>query len=252
MKVVAASPHQGSMGDPFDPFDPNEWGDKPGCSAFEIALEMRARNALAISAMPVLEVHLAACESCQEYGGRVIRVDASLGAAAAAAIPDWTLMREKMRKTLRQTYRTPLVAGAVALGMLILCSTVNWLFTHRMPSPAWMALSFFATMLGASCGIFFRIRRLRRLLAEPDPVAAHRRWLGMSLKSLRRFNRWAPLYLVLMSLQLAGYYGRFSRGDRQGGASMVLVTVALIAALYVIVSQRRAARRLARELAEMH
>ena len=33
------------MADAFDPFDPDEWGDKPECSAFETALDMRARGA---------------------------------------------------------------------------------------------------------------------------------------------------------------------------------------------------------------
>jgi hypothetical protein len=43
-----------NIADAFDPFDPDEWGDKPVCSAFETALNMRGRGALSASAIPAV------------------------------------------------------------------------------------------------------------------------------------------------------------------------------------------------------
>src|SRR5690349_13513327 len=103
------------MNEGFDPFDPEEWGDRPGCSAFETALEMRERGALAFGAVPVLEAHLGACDACRDHAARLRRIDASLVATVAA--PDWRRLRDKMETALKDTRRTPWLLGCVGLGL---------------------------------------------------------------------------------------------------------------------------------------
>jgi hypothetical protein len=238
------------MAEAFDPFDPDEWGDKPECSAFETALDMRARGALSASAIQVLEAHLAACDSCREYEARSARVDARLGAVAGG--PDWVRLREDFRKGLRRAHRVPIVMAGWIIGVLSLFAALSWLFTGQPPSWRSLTFSFVVTMLVIGCGVFIRIRRLRRMLTEPDPVAAQRRALEASLKTSRHFNRWLPVYLVITLLRVLSAAGKLAQGDRGGGAVLLMGILCFAGVIYAIILQRRRTRQIARELAEMH
>ena len=238
------------MADAFDPFDPDEWGDKPECSAFETALDMQARCVLSASAIPVLEAHLAACDSCRDYEARSARVDASLGVVAGG--PDWLRLREDFGKRLRRAHRMPIVMAGWILGVLSLFSAFSCLFTGQPPSWQSLTMSFAVTMLVIGCGVFIGIRRLRRMLTEPDPVAAQRRALEVSLKSSRHLNRWLPVYLAITLLKVLSGGSQLAQGDRGGGPLLLMGILGFAGMIYAIIWQRRRTRRIARELAEMH
>ena len=234
----------------FDPFDPNEWGDKPGCSAFETALEMRQRGALAPAAVPVLDAHLAACDVCRDHAARLRRIDASL--AATAAPPDARRAREQLDDELKATRRTPWLLAGVGLAMAVLIAA--WLRRFGVPIAQQKWLLLFAPLLFALGGLGSRVRavRLGRLLAEPDFVGAHRRWVEWNLKGTRRL-RWLMLVNgVFAGLQLSGYAQRYDAGDASAGAYVVLSAVGLLGFVFVSIHSWRRARRLAAELAEMH
>jgi hypothetical protein len=211
---------------------------------------MRAQGALPASAIPVLEAHLATCESCREYEARSARVDASLGAPTGGA--DWPRLREEFGKRLRRARRVPLVMAGWILGVSGAFSAVSWLLTGHAPSWQNLVESFVVTMLVIGCGVLVGMRRLRRMLDEPDPVAANRRALERSLKSSRHFSRWMPFYLFIGFVQVLSPYGRLEHGDRRGGSLLVVVILGLVASICAIIWQRRHTRRLARELAEMN
>jgi hypothetical protein len=241
------------MTDALDPFDPAEWGDKPGCSAFETALDMRAKGVLASSATPVLEAHLAACDSCRDYGARSRRVDALFAAASSGPTsPDWLSLHQRLLDRLKETRRTPVLIGGSMLGVLFLWAGLSVFFTEKLP-PVWvLVLTFVSAGLAAGYGLYLRGRRLRRLLAETDVIVAYRRWLEWSLKMSRRMNLWMPIYLLMVQLPVARSYRRLAHGDRRAGAPVILMAVAVALMVATLIFQNRAARRMKRELTELH
>jgi hypothetical protein len=116
------------------------------------------------------------------------RVDASLVATAVA--PDWRGLREKMDAALKETRRTPWLLGGVGIGVAALYSALSLIFTQRLPAMKVFLLSIPLLVAMGVFGTYLRGRRLRRLLAEPDVIAAYRRWVEMGLTSLRRMRWW--------------------------------------------------------------
>jgi len=191
------------MSQGFDPFDPAEWGDKPGCSAFEIALEMRGRGALAPSAVSVLEAHLAACDDCRDHAARLGRVDASL--VASAVSPDARRLRGKLDDELKQSRRAPWVIACIGLAgaamMLLLFARATARHTGLLLFTVLMLL------FSAGFGVLIshtRVLRLRRLLAEPDSIGAYRRWAQSSLKAAR----WVSLAIGFYAFASIGWWRR--------------------------------------------
>jgi len=250
VKVFEWRPHKEGMSEGLDPFDPEEWGDKPGCSAFETALEMRARGVLAPGALPVLDAHLTACDACRDHAARLRRVDASLVATAAA--PDWRRLREKMNAALQETRRTPWLLVCVGLGLAAVYSALSLHFTRRLPPLKVFLLSIPVCVAAGIFGTYLRARRLRRLLAEPDQIAAYRRWIEISLKGLRRMRWWMPLYALWPLFQAVPNYRRYAHGDAASGALALMGIFASLTFAGLIIWSIRQARRLAAELAELH
>ena len=238
------------MSDGFDPFDPEEWGDRPECNAFEAALEMRARGALASDALPVLDAHLTACDACRDYAARLRRVDASLVATAVA--PDWRALREKMDAALKETHRTPWLLACIGVAVAALYSALSMFFTRRLPPVIVLLLPIPLLVSAGVFGVYLRRRRLRRLLAEPDAIAAYRRWVEMGVKGLRRMRWWIPLYSIIPAFRAVGNYQRFAEGDPAFGPFAVMNAVAFLAFIYVMIWCWRHLRRLKAELAELH
>jgi membrane protein YdbS with pleckstrin-like domain len=237
------------VSDTLDPFDPEEWGDKPECSAFETALDMRAQGVLAPTAIPVLEVHLATCDSCREYQARSARVDAVLGIAIAP--PDWVRLREAFGKRLQRARRIPLVMACWILSILGSFVALTWLFTGQLPSWRILAESFVVTMLVIAYGFYVGVRRLRRMLTDPDPIAAERRALETRLRTARAQRWWLPLGLVMAFGQALAGFNQLGDANRNGGAQLVMWLLGAAGIVYVITWLRRDRRRVERELAEL-
>ena len=239
------------MSQGFDPFDPQEWGDKPGCSAFEVALEMRGRGALAAGAVPVLEAHLAACDDCRDHAARLGRVDASLVATAAA--PDVRRLRKKMDDELKESRRTPWMIGGIAFvgiaGMLVLFGRAT--AQHR----GLLVFTLLVLLLTAGVGVLashMRVLRLHRLLAEPDSVGAYRRWAESNLKAARSLPLAMVMNALVIALPMRSNMERYAAGDARAGVYVALGFLAIVfLALVCIISWRRT-RRLKAELAELH
>ena len=235
------------MSQGFDPFDPAEWGDKPGCSAFETALEMRGRGALATGAVPVLDAHLAACDDCRDHGARLGRVDASLFASAAS--PDARRLRAKLDDALKETRRTPQMLAGIGLvaGAAMFC-----LFGGRMAHHKWVLLPIPLVIASAGLGVYIRVLRLRRLLTEPDAVGAYRRWMEWNLKA----TRWLPWAVALnvpgLAFPLRANWHRYAAGNARAGVYVGLGLFAIVGWVVALIMSRRRAHRLSAELAEMH
>jgi hypothetical protein len=236
------------MSQGFDPFDPEEWRDKPGCSAFETALEMRERGALESSAVPVLDAHLEACDACRDHAARLSRVDASL--AATAASPDTRRLRGKLDEALKRSRRTPWVVAGIGL---IAGAATLWLFGGPLLAhPRWFLLTIPLPIVSGSLASYTQVIRLRRLLAEPDAVGAYRRWLEGSLKRMR----WLPLamafYVPVIAFPMRSNWQRYAAGNARAGLYVLMgIFGSVTLALSLIISQRQA-RRMAAELAQMN
>jgi hypothetical protein len=217
-----------------------------------MALEMRARGVLAPSAVPVLEAHLAACDACREYGARSRRVDTLLAGSSATKGTDWALVQAKFLDRLREIRRTYVLLMGAIIGVFLLYAGLSRVFGGRMPPVPVMALVLGTGALGGSIGLLMRRARLRRLLAEPDPVGAYRRWLKWNLKMWSRMKIWMPIYLIFMSWPVVRNHHQWLRGGLRTMAPLVLTVIGWGMMIVALVIQHRAARRMARELAELH
>lgn len=238
------------MSEGFDPFDPDEWGDKPGCSAFETALEMRGRGALAPDAVAVLEVHLGACDACREHAVRLDRIDASL--AATVPLPDARLLRGKMDDALRKTRRAPLMIAGAALVMAAAVQALFWVAgVPTIPVSVWLFA--LVLMLAASyAGLYIGVRRLRRFLAEPDVIGAYRRWLESNMK-LARWLPWSmAMNAVILAPQVRRTLQRVTAGHAREGVYLLLELIGAVLMVVAVVTQWRRVRRMKAELKELH
>ncbi|MES1205323.1 MAG: hypothetical protein ABUS79_05240 [Pseudomonadota bacterium] len=231
----------------FDPFDPEDWGDKPGCTAFETALEMRNRGALAAAAVPVLEAHLAACDACRDHAARLRRVEASL--VVSAPSPDARRLRAKLDAALNQSRRAPWVLTGIGIfGSAAVLSLFGGLLAHHK----WLLLPFPLLIASGGLASYTHVIRLRRLLAEPDTVAAYRRWLQGNLKRMRR----VPWVLVLngpaIAFPMRSNWHRYAAGNMRAGVSLFLGIFAIAALGVTLFLSWRQARQISAELAQMH
>jgi anti-sigma factor RsiW len=236
------------MSQGFDPFDPEEWGDKPGCSAFETALEMRRRGALAPGAVPVLDAHLAACDACRDHALLLGRVDASL-LATAASPPDARRLRAKLDDAFKQSRRAPWIAAGIGL---VGSAALLLIFGRRMAHYRWLLfLNIPLLVLTGSLASYTHVIRLRRLLAEPDAVVAYRRWLEGGLKRMR----WLPLAMALNAFVIAppmrGNWRRYAAGDARAGVYLFVGIVGIVLMVLVLIMEWRHRRRMKAELAEL-
>jgi hypothetical protein len=235
------------MSQGFDPFDPEDWGDKPGCTAFETALEMRNRGALAAAAVPVLDAHLAACDTCRDHAARLRRVEASLAVSGPA--PDARRLRSKLDEALKQSRRVPWVVAAIGIcGSAAMLWPLRGLLAHHK----WLLLPFPLLIASGGLASYMRVIRLRRLLAEPDTVGAYRRWLEGNLKGTRRLPWVMVLNVPGIAFPLRGHWKRYAAGNVGAGAYVLLGLLAIAAFAMALFLSWRQARRTAAELAQMH
>jgi anti-sigma factor RsiW len=237
------------MSQGFDPFDPEEWGNKPGCSAFEVALEMRRRGALAAAAVPVLDAHLASCDDCRDHAARLGRVDASL--VTSAVVPDVRRLREKMDDELRKTRLAPWVRAGIGLVMAVLFQALFRLAGLRTIPVVGLVLIALCLAATGYLGVSMRAHRLRRLLADPDAVNAYRGWLKSNIKTAR----WLPWALipnmVIQGSKALGHAHRFAAGERRVWVFLLLEAFVVVGWGGVLVWNRIRVRRVKAELAEM-
>jgi hypothetical protein len=237
----------------FDPFDPAEWVDKPGCEAFEMAIEMRARAALAPSAIQVLAAHLGACESCRAHGEAGDRLDAALAAtiARAPAEIDWERSRRKLEQLIRRTRRAPWLATAAGLVGVALFAGL------RLVTGQPVRATTLAMVLGLYCPfmawIHFTVaaRRTRDLLACPDVIAGYRAELE---KSVSRWKIIFPLMLISAGINLVEWIDALPGalgGDQRALSTLIMQSILapLMAAGSII--SLLTLRRERRELAEL-
>lgn len=235
------------MSQGFDPFDPEVWKDKPGCSAFETALEMRERGALEPSSVPVLDAHLEACDECRNHASRLSRVDASL--AATVASTDTRRLRGKLDEALKRSRRTPwVVAGIGFIGG----AAILWFFGGRLAHPKWFLLTIPLPIVSGGLASYTHVIRLRRLLAEPDAVGAYRRWLEGSLKRMRWLPRAMAFYAPVIAFPMRSNWQRYAAGNARAGLYVLMGIFGSVTLALVLIFSRRQARRMAAELAQMN
>jgi hypothetical protein len=237
----------------FDPFDPAEWVDKPGCEAFEMAIDMRARAALAPSAIQVLAAHLGACESCRAHAEAGDRLDAALAAtiARAPAEIDWERARRKLEQRIKRARRAPWIATAAGPVGVALFAGVRLVTGEPVRAMTLlMALGLYCPFMA---WIHFTVaaRRTRELLACPDVIAGYR---GELEKSVSRSKILLPLLLISAGINLVE--GIEALPGALGGDQRALSTVVMqgiLAALMVAASIicLLTWRRERRELAEL-
>ncbi len=238
------------MNSEFDPFDPAEWGNKPGCSAFETALEMRQRGALAPAAVPVLDAHLSACDSCRDHAARLARVDASL--VATAALPDARRLREKMDRELKKNRRMPWVFVGLGFATTLLGAALLPHIGGPMAQHKWLLLTIPLCLAAPALAFPIRSLRLRRLLAAHDTVGAFRRWTEWNLKGTRRAPWCMVPSVVMIAFQLPGNAHRYAAGKAPGAMTMISSILLFVFFVLLVITSRRQVRRLKAELAEMH
>jgi hypothetical protein len=235
------------MSQEFDPFDPEHWGDKPGCSAFETALEMRKRGALALAAVAVLDTHLAACEACRDHADRLRRVEASL--VLTAASPHALRLRAKLDEALKQSRRTPWVVTGTGI---LTTAAMLWLSGGLRADHTWLLWSFPLVIASAALASYTHAIRLRRLLAEPDTVGAYRRWLEGNLKRIRSMPWVVVLFGPAIAFPMRSNWQRYAAGQARAGVHVFLGIIAVGMLTFVIILSWRQARQMAAELAQMH
>ncbi len=239
------------MSEGFDPFDPDEWGDKTGCSAFETALEMRGRGALAPDAVAVLEVHLGVCDACRDHAARLGRVDASL--AAAAAVPDARRLRGKMDDALKETRRrAPLMLVLAVFMMAVAIEVMFWIGGTPLLSLKALLLIFGMTLATSYLGLYIRARRLRRFLAETDVIGAYRQFLQGNIKALRMVPWTMILNVVIIAPNAQKAFQRYAVGVGRQGGYLILDLVSIVLIFVGVVSVWRQRRRMKAELKELH
>ncbi len=232
----------------FDPFDPDAWTDAPGCEAFEQALTMRARSALAPHAVPVLEAHLAACEACRDHAARMAGLDATLATHRGdeLAAPGWQRVHDQLHAGIqRYQRRTPwtiALAGAVGVGALAVLGSG--------PMRVAGLLATFAVYL-AIMGFAYWVeqRRQHRLLDDHDVIATYRGELARRLR-IARTARWLwPLVAVGEAPRGIGALIETidGNGDAHGrlATSTLVIALALVAFVMTLVTGRSARRELA-------
>jgi hypothetical protein len=98
----------------------------------------------------------------------------------------------------------------------------------------------------------WKARELRRLLEQPDIVAAYRQWLQATLRR-GRLMKWPVLWFVgIGTLRALAGYGHLAEGRRSGGVELVFGLFTVVGIIFAMILHRRAMRRTARELAELH
>ena len=238
----------------FDPFDPEAWPDAPGCDAFEQALMLRSQAALAPSAVPVLDTHLTACESCRAYAARMADVDAALVAFRGddVALPSWQRARDRLHDEVRRYQRrTPWIMTlslVIALGGSIAI--------HAVFDPAHTSVrNAISSMLVASLllgGIMASVygagrRRMERLLESHDVVATYRGELERKLRRARSgLWFWPAAFLLRLPATIDGLTHTLDDHARAHlVTSVVLIVLEVLAFTRCVVRTRRLSRELA-------
>jgi hypothetical protein len=241
------------MSQSYDPFDPGNWADAPGCEAFEIALGMRARGALAPSAEPVLDAHLAACDSCRDFGARMQRVEAALARTnAETSAPSWEQVHKKLTADRNRYRKTmPWIFG----GMIVSFLGIGWanaVFLGEKSVPATKVVIAAGLMSLLAAGIYsLAMWRTRRFLEQRDLVAVYRSGLERAVEG---FKTTRVFLLIFFAYAVWGWIEDLSALiDERHHAGYWLVKSSLLVAMVGLTSATmwRAARKARRELAEL-
>jgi predicted anti-sigma-YlaC factor YlaD len=229
-----------------DPFDPETWSATSGCEAFELALELRSHAALATPSIVVLEAHLGACEACREFAARLAGVDAALAAhSGELTAPNWHSIREQLHASV-QRYRW---RSLWAIGVAATIPIIHVLFS---PGTYWRISSVSGLALSAAImGVVFaaETRRRHHLLGQTDVVATYRHELERRLRIARTAVWLWPIFIVGEFVRACHSFMHIRTGATFAHArlatSVALMSCALAALLYSIVTARGARRELA-------
>ena len=213
---------------------------------------MRAQGALAQNAVPVLETHLATCESCRDHAASMIAVDAALAPRddQAPPAPRWEQIEERLQAGVRRyRRRAPWVIVISGAGAVAAMSVLHALLDRGPMRVATMAavLALYLTVMG----IAYRagLRWQQRLLDRSDVVAAYREELERRLR-VARAAQWMWPLVVLLELpssvhQLAQIFAGNPHAPARLAIGALLIGCALTASVMAIVTARTTRRELA-------